>query len=59
LDLVLTEMKPQLAPGQQNSMTPDQYLQVLLQRNVLYAGGEIDITNDVIAALDAQYKAGK
>ena len=58
LDLVLTEMKPQLAPGQQNSMTPDQYLQVLLQRNVLYSAGEIDITNDVIAALDAQYKAG-
>jgi Skp family chaperone for outer membrane proteins len=58
LDLVLTEMKPELAPGQQNTMTPDQLLQVLIQRNVLYAGGNIDITDDVISALDAQYKAG-
>jgi Skp family chaperone for outer membrane proteins len=58
LDLVLTEMKPELAPGQQNSMTPDQLSQVLTQRNVLYAGDNIDITSDVIAAMDAKYKAG-
>ncbi len=58
LDLVLTEMKPELAPGQQNSMTPDQLSQILTQRNVLYAGDNIDITSDVIAAMDAKYKSG-
>jgi len=57
LDLVLTEMKPELPPGAQESMTPDQLIQFLGQRNVLYVSDEIDITSEVIAALDAQYKA--
>ena len=56
LDLVLTENLPDLAPGQE--VTPDQMAQLLAQHNVLFAGANIDITDEVIAALDAQYKAG-
>jgi Skp family chaperone for outer membrane proteins len=56
LDLVLTENLPDPAPG--TELTPDQMAQLLAQHNVLFAGGNIDITDEVIAALDAQYKAG-
>ena len=31
--------------------------QLLAQHNVLFAAGNIDITDEVVAALDAQYKA--
>ena len=55
LDLVLTENLPDLAPGQE--VTPDQMAQLLAQHNVLFAAGNIDITDEVVAALDAQYKA--
>jgi Skp family chaperone for outer membrane proteins len=55
LDLVLTENLPDLAPGAE--VTPDQMAQLLAQHNVLFAGANTDITDDVIAALDTQYKS--
>ena len=59
LALVITESKPEFPPDV-SDMTPDQLSQVINQRNVMYVNPDIDLTSEVVTALDAQYKsAGK
>jgi Skp family chaperone for outer membrane proteins len=54
-DVVIADQRPDLASIEQ--LNVNQLRDLINQRNVLYANPTIDITNDVIAALDAQHKA--
>jgi Skp family chaperone for outer membrane proteins len=58
LDLVLAEQKPEV-PDNIDQLNVDQVRAMINQRNVLYSTPAVDISNDVIAAMDAKYKAGK
>jgi Skp family chaperone for outer membrane proteins len=59
LDLVIAEQRPEVQDAQLEQMTVDQLRIVINQRNVLFSNPSVDISNDVIAAMDAAYKAGK
>ena len=54
-DVVIADQRPEL--GNIDQLNVNQLRDLINQRNVLYANPSIDITNDVIAALDAQHKA--
>src|SRR5215212_10637420 len=53
LDLVIAEQRPEVQDAQLEQMTVDQLRIVINQRNVLFSNPTVDISNDVIAAMDA------
>src|SRR5262245_8883549 len=58
IDLVLAEQRPEI-PDNLEQINVDQLRLLINQRNVLHSTPAIDMSNDVIAAMDAKYKAGK
>jgi len=56
-DLVLSEQKPELTDAQMEQMNPQQLMSVLFGRNPLYKSDAIDVTQKIIAKLDAVYAA--
>ena len=58
LDLVLVEQKTDL-PADLDQINVDQLRGLINQRSVLYSNGKFDITNDVLARVDAKYKTRK
>jgi len=56
-DLVLTDRRPEL-PEDMDRLSMEQLLSAIQARTVLYAGEKADISNDVLALLDARYRAG-
>lgn len=59
IDLVLAEQKVEI-PENLDQINVDQLKAVIGQRNVLFVNSSaVDITNDVITAMDAKYKSGK
>lgn len=56
-DLVITDQHPDL-PDDLDRVSIDQLRTLINSRNVLYAGEKIDISDDVLAILDARYRAG-
>lgn len=60
IDLVLAEQRPDnLTPEQLEQINVDQMRALINSRNVLFSTPNVDISNDVIATMDAKYKAGK
>jgi Skp family chaperone for outer membrane proteins len=62
LALVISQVVPaELALTAENweKLTPEQASQVLSQRNLLFVSPDLDITNEIITALDASYASGK
>jgi len=55
ITLVLAEQRPEV-PENLDQVTVDQLRILITQRNVLFAGDGIDISNDIIALLDSRYK---
>ncbi|HEY1629093.1 MAG TPA: OmpH family outer membrane protein [Tepidisphaeraceae bacterium] len=58
IDLVIAEQHPEF-PDNIDQINTDQLRQLIAERNVLYDSGALDISNEVIAAMDAKYKSGK
>jgi Skp family chaperone for outer membrane proteins len=58
IDLVLAEQEPEF-PDNIDQINTDQLRQLIAERNVLYDSGALDISNEVIASMDAKYKSGK
>ena len=56
LDLVLADQRPDL-PENLAAINVDQLRAILNGRNVLFSTDKVDITQAVVAALDAKYKA--
>jgi Skp family chaperone for outer membrane proteins len=54
IDLVLAEIKPEI-PENLDQINPDQLRALMTQRNILFVASQLDITNDVISAMDAKY----
>ncbi len=54
IDLVIAEIKPEI-PENLDQINPDQLRALMTSRNILFVASQLDITNDVIAAMDAQY----
>jgi Skp family chaperone for outer membrane proteins len=60
IDLVIAEQTVQLPDDIEDPRYSfDELRQALGQRNVLFNSGKLDISNDVIVAMDARYKAGQ
>jgi Skp family chaperone for outer membrane proteins len=61
LDLVLVEQKIDLPsdPTTMEQINVDQLRNLINQRSVMYSNGKFDITNDVLANVDAKYKSHK
>ena len=61
LDLVLVEQKIDLPsdPNTMEQINVDQLRNLINQRSVMFSNGKFDITNDVLAAVDAKYKTHK
>lgn len=57
IDLVLADFGRDL-PDDLDDITPDRLQQMIAQRSVLFANKGVDISEDVIARLNAAYKAG-
>lgn len=57
IDIVVADQKPELTDQQMENLNPTQVMQALFGRNVLFAADTIDLTQKVIAKLDAAYKA--
>jgi Skp family chaperone for outer membrane proteins len=58
LDVVIIEQKTDL-PSDLDQINVDQLRGLINQRTILYNNGRFDITNDVLAAVDAKYKSRK
>jgi Skp family chaperone for outer membrane proteins len=58
LDLVIVEQKTDL-PSDLDQINVDQLRGLINQRTVLYNNGRLDITNEVLARVDAKYKTRK
>jgi Skp family chaperone for outer membrane proteins len=59
IDLVIAEQRVEI-PDNLEQLNPDQLKAIIGQRNVLFANStSVDITNDVITAMDAKYKSGR
>ncbi|HMB96059.1 MAG TPA: OmpH family outer membrane protein [Tepidisphaeraceae bacterium] len=58
IDLVIAENKPEF-PDNIDQINADNLRMLISQRNILYDSGTLDISNEVIAAMDAKYKSGK
>jgi Skp family chaperone for outer membrane proteins len=54
IDLVLAEIKPEI-PENLEQINPDQLRALMTSRNILFVASQLDITNDVISAMDAKY----
>ena len=54
IDLVIAEIKPEI-PENLDQINPDQLRALMTSRNILFVASQLDITNDVIAAMDAKY----
>jgi Skp family chaperone for outer membrane proteins len=59
LDLVIADQHPDLPDNFMDQATLEQVRATLGQRNVLYSSPQVDITQDVITQMDANYAAGK
>jgi len=61
LDLVIVEQKIDLPsdPNTLDQINVDQLRNLINQRTVMFNNGKFDITNDVLAIVDAKYKAKK
>jgi Skp family chaperone for outer membrane proteins len=59
LDLVIADQHPDVPDNFMEQATLEQVRALLGQRNVLYASPQVDITQDVITQMDANYAAGK
>jgi Skp family chaperone for outer membrane proteins len=59
LDMVLADQHPELPDNFMDQANLEQVRALLAQRNVLYSSPQVDITQDVITAMDAKYSAGK
>lgn len=59
LDLVIADQHPDLPDNFMEQATLEQVRATLGQRNVLYSSPQVDITQDVITQMDANYAAGK
>ena len=57
IDLVLADQRPDL-PENLAQVNVDQLRALLNTRNIVYMGPKVDLNPDVIAALDAKYRAG-
>jgi len=57
IDLVIAEQRPEIENI--DAINVEQLRALLNTRNVLFSSPQIDISNDVIAAMDAKYKSGK
>lgn len=57
VDLVIAEVKPEL-PDNLDQVNTNDLRARLISRNVLFSQPQVDISNDVIAAMDAKYKGG-
>jgi Skp family chaperone for outer membrane proteins len=59
ITLVLAEsLPPEPSDEEFEKLTPEQLAGLLSQRNLLYVAPSLDITNDVIIKMDADYKSG-
>jgi len=58
IDLVLAEQRTEV-PENLDAITVDQLKAVIGQRNVLHHSAAVDLTNDIITAMDAKYKSGR
>lgn len=56
IDLVVADQKPEINDQMMEKMNPQQIMGVLFGRNILFAEGAPDITQDVITELDKIYK---
>jgi len=56
IDLVIAEQKPEVNEADIEKMNPQQYMGLLFSQNVLYKSDTVDLTQDVIAKLDSEYK---
>ncbi|MBV8782008.1 MAG: OmpH family outer membrane protein [Phycisphaerae bacterium] len=59
VDLVLADSHPDLPDDFLEKANIDQVRALLGQRNVLFSSPQVDITQDVITAMDAKYTSGK
>jgi Skp family chaperone for outer membrane proteins len=57
IDLVMTDFGRDL-PDDVDDITPDALRQLIAQKSVLFAGKGVDLSDDVIARLNASYKSG-
>lgn len=58
IDLVLLQVNPELPAGGEG-LNINQLRELLIRRSVLYAAPNVDISEDVIARLNANYAGGK
>ena len=58
IDIVLIEQKTDL-PADLDQINVDQLRNLINQRTVMFNNGKLDITNDVLANVDAKYKSRK
>src|SRR5262249_17828163 len=58
IDLVIAEQKPEI-PADITPVNIDQLRDLLGRRNVLYSTEAVDISSQIIALMDADYKTGK
>ena len=59
IDLVIADQHPEVPDNFMEQATLEQVRALLGQRNVLYSSPQVDITQDVITQMDADYSAGK
>ena len=59
IDLVIADQHPEVPDNFMEQATLEQVRALLGQRNVLYSSPQVDITQDVITPMDADYAAGK
>lgn len=57
IDLVLAEQRTDI-PDNLDNINVDQLKAVIGQRNVLFHSVQVDLTNDIITAMDAKYSTG-
>jgi len=58
VDIVIAEQRPEL-PDSLDQLNVEQVRALINGRNILFATASVDLSNDVIASMDAKYKAGK
>jgi outer membrane protein len=57
IDLVIAEVHPEL-PENLDQINVDQLRALINSRNVIFNAPQVDISSDIIAAMDARYRAG-
>jgi len=58
IDMVIAEQRAEL-PENLDQLKVEEVRALINAQNILYATATVDLSNDVIAAMDAKYKAGK